>query len=47
MFQISKGYWRKECSSCHSTGPFVLQGRPRPDYDPRIDYPERYREGPI
>ena len=22
-------------------------GRPRPDYDPRADYPERFREGPI
>jgi len=21
--------------------------RPRPDYDPRIDYPERYTDGPI
>jgi hypothetical protein len=22
-------------------------GIPRPDYDPRIDHPERYRDGPI
>jgi hypothetical protein len=21
--------------------------RPRPDFDPRLDYPERYTEGPI
>lgn len=24
-----------------------LTSRPRPDFDPRTDYPERYREGPI
>jgi hypothetical protein len=22
-------------------------GEPRPDYDPRIDHPERYTDGPI
>lgn len=22
-------------------------GRPRPDYDPRVDHPERYTDGPI
>ena len=24
-----------------------LTSRPRPDFDPRIDYPERYTDGPI
>jgi hypothetical protein len=22
------------------------EGRPRPDYDPRVDHPERYSDGP-
>jgi hypothetical protein len=25
----------------------VMRGEPRPDYDPRIDHPERYTDGPI
>jgi hypothetical protein len=24
-----------------------LAGKPAPDFDPRVDHPERYREGPI
>jgi hypothetical protein len=24
----------------------ALKGRPRPDYDPRVDHPERYSDGP-
>lgn len=24
-----------------------LRGRPAPDYDPRVDHPERYRDGPV
>ncbi len=25
----------------------VRRSRPRPDFDPRVDYPERYGEGPL
>jgi hypothetical protein len=40
------------CPSCvpwpgHCTCGFVVSSRPRPDFDPRIDYPERYTDGPI
>jgi stage V sporulation protein SpoVS len=38
------GHARKECADCGSTGPFL--GRPAPDFNPRVDYPERYmRDG--
>ncbi len=25
----------------------AARARPRPDFDPRIDYPERYTDGPV
>jgi hypothetical protein len=43
---------RCECDAprCERDGcqdkPTPVRGRPRPDYDPRIDYPERYSDGP-
>jgi DNA-directed RNA polymerase subunit RPC12/RpoP len=40
-----QGDHSRYCPRCG--GRAVLAGRPRPDYDPRIDHPERYTDGPI
>lgn len=42
----------RELARAVPAGRFIIvdrqtKSRPRPDYEPRVDHPERYTEGPI
>jgi len=44
---VCSGMTQGDWTHYHSQEWWRHRYRPRPDYDPRIDWPERYTDGPI